>query len=47
MKIKICRPKMRNKNIQVALWGLGRTTALQAQGGRRFDGVMGSRTSRG
>jgi hypothetical protein len=32
---------MTKKNIQCILVGLGRMTALRAQGQRRFDGVVG------
>jgi hypothetical protein len=38
---------MTKKNIKVVLWGSGRTTMLQARGGRGFDDVAGSETSRG
>jgi hypothetical protein len=47
IKIRICRPKMTNINIQCSLACLGRATALQAQGQCRFDGVVDLETSWG
>jgi hypothetical protein len=37
---------MTKKNIQCSLSGLGRTTALRAQGRRGFEGIAGSRHRR-
>jgi hypothetical protein len=48
IKIWICRTKMTKKNIQYcSLMGMGRTTVLQAQGRRGFDGIVGSGASQG